>query len=469
MRRNSSSDTPSNMVDSSAIKHSGYRQVPTSEGSPSSRPTGPVYSSKSPRSLFTLLSLAATVLSLALFVVAFGADMPIADRLRAVFFNADAPSSTLDAASVKRLNGFGLKLFARVAEDGENVVVSPASIASALSMVALGTTEGGQAEKELDALLKEGFVPPGGSSDRAVELHVANSAWLTNTVRDSYKKDVKKVFSADVLPVPKSANVVNEWVSKNTGGNIKTILSEIPEQVVALLINAVYFKAEWKTAFDGKHTVDASFYKDGGAENGEVTKVKMMRLKDETFNYAEVDVPGRAGEKLKIVELPYGKKDEYSAVVVLPTGKVGIAEVGSLFKEGNAESWEAWMSSLAGTKLDLLAMPRFKVEYGVKSLKQDLQGMGMNAAFDSDASNPQLLRMTEDKSTYLDDVLHKATIECNEKGTVASAATAAVVMMRSLPKAKPRMVVDRPFLFTIRNRVSGALLFVARIDKPVMA
>lgn len=456
------------MADSSALKHSGYRQVPTAEGSVSPRPTGPIYSSKSPRSVFTLFCLAATLLSLALFFVAFCADMPIADRLRAVFFNADAPSSTLDAASVKTLNGFGLKLFARVAQDGDNVVVSPASIASALSMVALGTTAGGKAEKELDALLKEGFVPPGGSSDRAVELHVANSAWVSNMVHDSYKKDVKKVFGADVLPIPKSADVVNEWVSKNTAGNIKTVLSEIPEQVVALLINAVYFKAEWKTAFDEKNTVDDSFYNDGGAEKGEMSKVKMMKLKDESFNYAEVDVPGRAEEKLKIVELPYGKKDEYSAVIVLPTGKMGIGEIASLFKEGNAETWEGWMSRLARTKLDVLAMPRFKVEYGVKSLKQDLQGMGMNAAFDSDGSDPQFLRMTEDKSTYLDDVLHKATIECSEKGTVASAATAAVVMFRSLPRANPRVVVDRPFLFTIRNRVSGALLFVARVDKPAM-
>lgn len=469
MRRTPSLNSPSDMADSSALKNSGYRQVPTTEGCAPNRPTGPVYASKSARSPFTLFYLAATVLSLALFFVALCADMPIVDRLRAALFNADAPSSSLDAASVKTLNGFGLKLFARMAQDGDNVVISPASVASALSMVALGTTEGGQAEKELDMLLKEGFVPPGGSSDKAVELRVANSAWVTKMVHDSYKNDVKKVFGAQVLPVPESADVVNEWVSENTGGNIKTILSEVPKDVVALLINAVYFKAEWRTAFDEKNTVDAPFYKDGGAENGEMTKVKMMKLRDESMSYAEVDVPGRADEKLKIVEMPYGKKDEYSAVIVLPTGKISIGEVASIFKEGNAETWESWMSKLVQTKLEVLGMPRFKVEYGVKSLKLALQGMGVSAAFDSDAKEPQFLRMTEERSTYLDDVLHKATIECSEKGTVASAATAAVIMLRSLPKPKPKVVMDRPFLFGIRNRVSGALLFMAKVDKPGMA
>lgn len=117
-------------------------------------------------------------------------------------------------------------------------------------------------------------------------------------------------------------------------------------------------------------------------------------------------------------------------------------------------------------KLDLMALPRFKIKYGVMSLKGELQDLGIKAAFVRDKNNPLFLRMTDNKETYLDDALHKATIECTEKGTVASAATAAVLAFRAATE-NPKVVLDRPFLFAIRNRGSGALLFLSRVETPV--
>lgn len=395
------------------------------------------------------------------------ANMSVRDRLKAAFFNAEPSMGKLSTRSVKSLNEFGLNLFAQIAgSEQENVVLSPASVASAMSMVAAGCTAGEQAEKELTSVLKGGFGKPSVRNDDTVELKVANSAWLKEQVLDSYKKKVKSSYGADVMDMPTDANVVNKWVEDATNGEIKTLLDEVPKDALALLINAVFFKAAWTTKFDPSNTVDAPFYKDGGAEAGEVTKVKMMRLKKQKFNYTEVDVLGKPGERMRIVEIPYGKKDEYSAVALVPTGTVSAREIAGSLAGAGMTQWDTWMASLQNTKLDVLAMPRFKVEYGVESLKSPLRSMGINAVFDSSPSNPQFLAMSEFKNTYLEDVLHKATIECTEEGTVASAATAAIVMMRSLPMPGPTVVLDRPFLFGIRNKLSGALLFLAKIDYP---
>lgn len=173
---------------------------------------------------------------------------------------------------------------------------------------------------------------------------------------------------------------------------------------------------------------------------------------------------GREGT-VKVVELPYGKK-EFAATVVVPTGKLTVAEVAATF-EGGAGVWEEWVEGMSLRRLQELAMPRFKLEFGAQSLKANLAKLGVRAAFEGDAREPQFLRMTADRDAYLDDVLHKATLECTEEGTIATAATAGIMMTRSMPRERPSVVLDRPFLFVIRNTVSGSILFVAKVDNPI--
>lgn len=365
------------------------------------------------------------------------------------------------------LNKFGLNLFTKIAStEQQNVVLSPASVASAMSMVAAGVTEGSQAEKELELVLGEGYSKPSETNDESVQLSVANSAWLKNQVLAEYKETVRTVFCADVFDIPTDPAVVNQWVETATNGEIKNLLDEIPQNAEALLINAVFFKASWTTKFDEKNTMDAPFYKDGGPEAGEVKKVKMMHLRKEMFKYAEVEVLGKPKQNIRIAEIPYGKNDEYAAVVVVPTGTLSASEVVESLAGEGVSQWDDWMTSLQLRKLDVLAMPRFRVEFGVASLKDAMRSLGINAPFDSTPRNPQFLRMSEATNMYLEDVLHKATIECTEEGTVASAATAAILARRSRPRPNPTVILDRPFLFAIRNKVSGELLFVAKINHP---
>lgn len=153
-------------------------------------------------------------------------------------------------------------------------------------------------------------------------------------------------------------------------------------------------------------------------------------------------------------------------MVIVPQGRAKVGDVIRLF-EGGSKIWDTWTGQMVNQTLDAVGMPRFKMEYGVQSLKGELQGMGVRAAFVSNKEKPPFWELSEDPETYMDDVLHKATIECTEKGTVASAATAVVLMTRSMPRKNPEVWMDRPFVFAVRNRNSGALLFLARVDDPM--
>lgn len=173
-----------------------------------------------------------------------------------------------------------------------------------------------------------------------------------------------------------------------------------------------------------------------------------------------------ADSTAEIVELAYvGEK--YAAVVVLPDASISLDDVVVTLSKGRDKLWTSWMRALVLDKFDQFGLPRFRFQYGVQSVKSELQAFGVIAPFEQNATALPFGQMTADPDAYLDDVLHVASLECSEDGTVATAVTAAVVMTRSLPLPGRRLIVDRPFLFAIRDRESGALLFVGRVDKPL--
>lgn len=373
--------------------------------------------------------------------------------------------SNLKPQHVRKLNDFGLQLFARLdSAKGDNVVISPPSIASVLTMLILGVTKGSNSEKELRSLIGKGFSSPGGATDPAVEFKAANSIWTTNLVLRGYENRVKRAFDAKVCPLPSEVAVINNWVSDATNGNIPSILDKIPVNTVAILINAIFFKAAWKIQFDPKDTRDEDFFgPKGETASPVVTTVKMMRLEKVRVPYAEVPLSGR--DSVQVFELPYGKGEEYAATIVVPTGLTTLEEILQPFRGGSTRAWNKWIQALRETELDLLSLPRFRIEFGVVSLVTTLQDMGLNAPFSSDRLNPQLLRLAPNKEAFVSDILHKATLEVTENGTEASAVTAGIVELRGL-RPKIEVIVNRPFLFAIRNVKSGALLFIAKIDRP---
>eukprot|EP00173_Palmaria_palmata_P003760 Plantae.Rhodophyta-Palmaria_palmata.ctg4080.p1 GENE.Plantae.Rhodophyta-Palmaria_palmata.ctg4080~~Plantae.Rhodophyta-Palmaria_palmata.ctg4080.p1 ORF type:complete len:158 (-),score=39.83 Plantae.Rhodophyta-Palmaria_palmata.ctg4080:66-503(-) len=137
-------------------------------------------------------------------------------------------------------------------------------------------------------------------------------------------------------------------------------------------------------------------------------------------------------------------------------------------------NWDAWMGEMDGKQVQVasLAVPRFRIEYGVTSMKGALEEMGVKAAW----GPPKLVngkvealfeQMTPDPEVFVSDVLHKVVIEVSEKGTKAAAASVAVVKTRSLsPTNEVEMIVDKPFLFVIRDTFTKSVLFLARVDNP---
>ena len=412
-----------------------------------------------------LLLLAATALALTL--LAPSPAMPLTDRVKAAFAPSRAAppaAAELPPAAARRLNALGLALFARVAggDAAADVALSPASVAAALAMALEGATPGSHAERELrDAV--------GGTAGAAavqpkdgVEWVVANAAWTTAAVHEAYKKSVR-ALGAQVEPMPSGAGPVNEWVRARTGGRISQIITAIPPNVVALLVNAVYFKARWEVAFEEARTAERPWYADGG-EGREVKKVRMMRMSKKKLLYVEVVVGDDGAAQL--VELPYAG-GEFSAVAVVPSGRTTVGDVVRHVGDGGADAWDAWMGRAQRQTLDEVGMPRFRVGGSASSLKAALQGVGVRAAFVEDEQRPPFARMTADKGTFVHDVLHAATVECTEQGTVATAASAVVLMSRSMPRKHPEVWMDRPFVLAVRARGSGALLFLARVDDPV--
>jgi len=291
------------------------------------------------------------------------------------------------------------------------------------------------------------IIPGLRGADPKVEVMIANSLWAGGDVKGEFSEVCKEVFLSDVYPLgPGAASQINSWVSEKTRGKIQKLVETDPLGP-AVLLNAVYFKGEWSSTFEGKLTQDGTFNSFAGA-----VPCHYMHKNEKRMLFGET--PGA-----QLVMLPYGEAKRVGAFVVLPTrpGKAGLAAaVEQLF--GSDSAWDQAVDVM-GHRPVKLYLPRFKVEYGVKSLKSALADMGMHDAFQASA---QFHRMTEG-SAYIEDVLHKAVIEVNEEGTVAAAATA-VMMTRSLPPPPVELKVDRPFLFVVYDQPAKTVLFAAKIE-----
>mmetsp|Transcript_46608 Transcript_46608/g.112066 ORF Transcript_46608/g.112066 Transcript_46608/m.112066 type:complete len:375 (+) Transcript_46608:1218-2342(+) len=350
-------------------------------------------------------------------------------------------------------------------EKGGNVVVSPLSVVVAMSMAAAGATEDHAAGKEIRQAMEHALVAEGGdekaahayftslltgiqSSDPKVETIVANSVWAKGDVLDSFKQVCSSAFHAQSLAL-NGAGPINDWVSTQTKGMIKKLLEKEPPGP-AVLLNAVYFKGEWKHKFDPANTAKAQFRGFGGSPK----ECDMMKSDSKKTIYAETPTS-------HVVVLPYGS-GRFSGIVALPKEEGPAAmsgAVGELFAD--AGSFSKVLESQS-SKHVILSLPRFKVDYGPKSLKSALESMGVKSGF---TQSQGFLRMTSDPSVYIEDVLHKAVIEVNEEGTEAAAATA-VVMTRSLPPPPVHVTVDRPFLFAVHDKETDTLLCVSRVVDP---
>jgi len=385
------------------------------------------------------------------------------------------PSSTTREPQFK--NDFALALYGLLRERPGNLFFSPFSIRTALGMACAGAR--GETALEMSRAL--GFAASDEALHTAVaallerlnmagaglyELAVASSLWSQDgaPLRPEFLDLVARCYAGAMNPVdfrrdPESARtLINRWVEDKTKQKVRDLIPQngIGDQTRLVLANAVYFKGLWELPFNEWATSDQPFHLEGGREVSAPLMQSIVRVRHmQAGGYQAVDLDYRGGD--------------LSMLVILPDRKVQLRDFEESVSVGMLESCMAQLIS----REVLLSLPRFKMTWAVE-LKPPLSSLGMPLAFSrghADFSGINGYEPPHEDSLFISAVFHKAFVEVNEEGTEAAAATAVVMeatlgMRRSTPPPPPIFRADHPFLFAIRDRKSGAILFLGRMADP---
>lgn len=363
---------------------------------------------------------------------------------------------------------FGLALLQRVNPSfaNDNVFLSPLSASMALGMTMNGTAGTtfdemrtalalpNQPLAELNAGYRSLITLLRGL-DPAVDFRLANSIWYTtlfaSAVNPSFLQDTRTYFDARVTALdfrsPAALTTINAWVDSSTNGKIPRILDQIPAEMVMYLINAIYFRGDWRLAFDPKRTTEQPFTTATGSQ----VPARMM-TRAGGFRAAMVD-------GATVVEVPYGG-DAYVMTVVMPAAGQSIdAFVAGL----TPAAWSrATSAAVQVGEREELTLPKFTLSWESR-LNEPLQAMGMRQAFVAGGADFTRLSPSAGRDLFISEVKQKTWVEVNETGTTAAAVTSVGVGVTSMP---PMWVINRPFVVAIRERLSGTLLFLGKVVRP---
>ena len=379
-------------------------------------------------------------------------------------------------AMVAAVNSLGFDLLANAALPDANASLSPYSISKALAMAwagARGTSEE-QMTRVLHFSLPQARLHPAFNAlDLAITspsalagqftLNLVNSVWAerTFTLLPSYLDTLALSYGApvrlvDFVNAPEPARVtINQWVKQETAGLIPELLGplDVSSDTRVVLTNAIHFKAKWSSPFGKNGTGPGAFHL---ADGTDITVDTMVQVSN--WAYA-------AGTDFQAVELPYLGYDT-SMIVVLPAaGK--LAAVAQTLAAGGFASL---CSSLVSSRVYLL-LPKFHIDTRF-GLGKTLVALGMdNPMCSNPAADYDFSGMSPEPGLCISDVIHQSNVLVDEAGTEAAAATGVVMGVDASASfgeaGRPiEMRVDRPFLFFIHNRATGAILFMGRVANP---
>jgi serpin B len=368
-------------------------------------------------------------------------------------------------------NGSGQQLFKQLlASHPGNVAISPYSIGTAMAMALSGARGDNAVEmakvlgqslprEEMDAANAAVLAVLNGygqtaEAKNAAHLRVANALMLTrpdNPITQAYVDVLRDKYAAEVFHGADLAKV-NGWVKDKTEGKIESILDKLDSKTVAILLDAIYFKAPWQTIFDAKATHEETFHLVAGD-----AEVPTMHVR------SDYSVAQREG--YRAIRLPYAA-EHLAMIVALPDNGAATADLAARLDENEMAQTLRALHEPPHT-VDL-ALPRFKVAFKA-SLLPVFQQLGMRKAFsdhDSDFSG-MTGKPPSETPLAIDQIEHSAVIDVAEEGTEAAAATAVTVTVRSTRVVSvDKFQVDRPFLFYIVDDETGAILFLGRIVDP---
>lgn len=362
--------------------------------------------------------------------------------------------------------GFGLLRAVNRSFADSNVFISPLSASMALGMTLNGTASATYDEMRVSlglpdrplAELNAGYralIDLLRGLDQSVDFRIANSIWYTQRFGPSISTDflaaTRTSFDARVTAAdftsPAAVSAINDWVKSSTNGRIDKIIDRIPPEMVMYLINAIYFKGAWRDGFDPKQTSTLPFETPGGARVQVPTMTRKGKFRAGMVNGTQV------------VELPYGG-DAFVMTIAMPAANQSVNNFVSTL---NPAAWGTLTAPLAPSTTDLY-LPKFKIEWSDR-LNDDLQAMGMSLAFQPGRADFTRLSAGLGRELYISEVRQKTFVDVNEVGTEAAAVTSVGIGVTSLPVP---IRIDRPFVFAIRERLTGTILFMGKIVKPVL-
>ena len=404
---------------------------------------------------------------------------------------APAASQTDLLSAAASMQAFGVDLY-RVLKNttgDKNLVFSPSSIVTALAMTYAGA--GGSTAQEMAATLHfhlegDALHQAFNSLDAALEsvnfeqkdpeghqvgvlIKTANSLWgqrdlafeklFLDTLAADYGAGIRLVDCKTAAE--KARQAINAWVADQTDDKIPELVPQgaLDSLTRLVLVNAIYLHATWMAQFDPGSTKDGAFTTAAGA----TVTARMMR---QTFSF-----PYGKGDGWQAVQLPYlggkvalmvivpdkGRFAEVESRLALDSpGATGVSapSTGGLIDQAVASLGE-------GTEVDL-TLPKFQFRTQA-GLKDALVALGMKSAFGPEAD---FSGMTKQESLSISDVIHEAYIAVDEEGTEAAAATAVIMRATGMPAQPLQLIVDRPFIFALRDLETGALLFLGRVTDP---
>jgi serpin B len=365
------------------------------------------------------------------------------------------------AGAAQGRDGFALGLYGELsAAEGGNLVCSPHGVAEVLGM--LEAAAAGRTKEEL-----RGTAVPEGVEDVAGyfagkrgdwvalaeagggEAQIADSVWLGTGSRASEgflrvlgEAYGAEAFEADFADGPTAAGRINGWVVERTKGRIARLFDggEFDGETRAVLCNAVWFAGKWETPFERQLTAEGEFR----TADGRRQKVPMMHRRGR-MRLAE-------REEGRMLALPYaGGEIEFRAW--LPAEGMELASLEAAL----AADWDSWEEALVREEV-ALTLPKFRLEWGPSELSAALRALGVVCAFENEAEFPGL-----GEDVKVSKVLQAASIEVDEEGTVAAAATGAALKLKGMPRPPKAFTADRPFAFAVVERATGCVLFMGRL------
>lgn len=363
-------------------------------------------------------------------------------------------------------NDFGIELFTRTAlAENKNLMLSPLSASTALTMLLNGCA--GNTYSQLKNTLRypsdisiaginesyKSLVDQLLKADPKVKLALANAIFYRNgfVVKTPFLNTMRDYFSSEIrgldFSLPSAPGTINKWASDNTNGKIPKVIDQITGETVMFIMNALYFKGDWSYQFDKSKTSDRPFTPDNGSE----VNVSTMT--------GEVGARVVYSSSYKAIELPYGRTN-FTMIVIVP--KNGLKSFNESF---DADLWNSITSGLDANEefgKIIVYFPKFKFSCE-KVLNDQLMAMGMTDAFIPYTAD---LSGISDAGIFVSFVKQNTFVEVDEVGTEAAAVTTIGIELTSMPPQPQQFVIDKSFIFAIRERTTNTLMFIGQVVNP---